>query len=180
MQYYKDKFINALLFFAENTNPKIFGVTKLMKLLFYADFLHYKKYGRPIIGDEYLKYPQGPVPHTSYNLVKEYKENELNKIIEIKREQVGDYIRDRIIPKSKSNLKVFSKSDIEIMGTIAKEFCNTTGSKLAGYTHGLPFVINTDELLPIDYNNIIKDEEDKEYLIYLKNAYEQIEAALLA
>ena len=57
------KFVNAVLFFAEK--DKI-GITKLNKLLYYSDFEHYRLYGRPIIGDEYVKMGQGPVPERAY------------------------------------------------------------------------------------------------------------------
>lgn len=36
--------------------------TKLMKLLWYTDFLMYKKYKKSISGISYLKYKYGPVP----------------------------------------------------------------------------------------------------------------------
>jgi hypothetical protein len=39
-----------------------FGATKLNKILYFADFLHYGNYGRPITGVEYQKLPYGPAP----------------------------------------------------------------------------------------------------------------------
>lgn len=43
-------------------NHRKFGATKLNKILFYADFGSFKKYGCSITGTEYMKLPNGPVP----------------------------------------------------------------------------------------------------------------------
>ena len=39
-----------------------FGKTKLYKILFYSDFAAFEKTERSITGEEYRRYPQGPVP----------------------------------------------------------------------------------------------------------------------
>ncbi len=39
-----------------------FGATKLNKILYFADFLHYGTYGKPITGVEYQKLKYGPAP----------------------------------------------------------------------------------------------------------------------
>lgn len=39
-----------------------FGATKLNKILYFADFLHYGEYGKPITGVEYQKLQYGPAP----------------------------------------------------------------------------------------------------------------------
>lgn len=180
-QYQKDKFINAVLFFAENTNPNLFGVTKLMKLFFYADFLHYKRYGRSIIGDEYFKLPEGPVPTISYDLFKATLKKEFNTGLEdaIKIEIIdkNNFKLQKIIPIKKSNLKVFSKSDLEVMQEIAIKYYDYTGKYLASETHKIPFIANAGKLFPFDYNVVIEDEEDKKYLENLNKEKKEFEMA---
>lgn len=39
-----------------------FGATKLNKILYFSDFLHYGDYGKPITGVEYQKLQYGPAP----------------------------------------------------------------------------------------------------------------------
>jgi hypothetical protein len=39
-----------------------FGATKLNKILYFSDFLHYGNHGKPITGVEYQKLPYGPAP----------------------------------------------------------------------------------------------------------------------
>jgi uncharacterized phage-associated protein len=50
----------AAAFFAANT--KYCGVTKLCKLLYFLDFIHYRQTGRTVTGLEYRAWPKGPVP----------------------------------------------------------------------------------------------------------------------
>jgi len=54
-----DKFANMILFFAEHVQP---FKTRLNKLMFYADFLQYKKSGFSISGANYAAIKLGPVP----------------------------------------------------------------------------------------------------------------------
>ena len=182
MQYKPDKFINATLFFAEHTNPKKLGVTKLMKLLFFADFLHYERYGRSILGDKYFRLPEGPVPSRSFNFFRETfeknKKTGLEENIKIIENIVKDYSIKEIKPLKKYNSDVFSDSDIEVLSEIAKKFYNDTGTKMASETHEIPFIKEASRIVPIDYRNVIEGNENKEYVDFLRKMDEQIENAL--
>lgn len=182
MQYQLDKFLNAILFFAKNTDPKKFGITKLVKLLFFADFLHFERYGRPIIGDEYYHLPEGPVPTTSYDLYKDTfekkKKTGLEEYIKIVPEKNGIFTMNKIEPIKEFNGDVFSDSDLEVMKEIADKFHDETGTSLARMTHSIPFVKNTPPIFPIDYTNAIEDENDKKYLEDLQKEDRRIESAL--
>ena len=52
------KLFNAILFFCKGRVLK----TKLNKLLFYADFKHFKEYAVSITGARYARIPFGPAP----------------------------------------------------------------------------------------------------------------------
>ncbi len=182
MQYQPEKFLNAAVFFARNTDPKIFGVTKLMKLLFFSDFLHYERYGRPIVGDQYYHLPEGPVPTTSYDLWKGAMRGEktgLEGYIKIIEEPVSDHKIFRIEALRDFDENVFSDSDLEVMQEVAKEFFDVTGTSLAEKTHAIPFVKETPRVYPIDYVNAVKDDEDRKYIIELQKEDEEVESALL-
>ena len=57
---YRKKLLNAVLFFAKNT--KHLNLTKLSKLLYFLDFMHFKQTGYPSIGLNYYAFPKGPLP----------------------------------------------------------------------------------------------------------------------
>ncbi len=62
--------IKAMIrFFASNTDPKLLGKTKLMKLFYFTDFGYVKKYASPITYDNYTHLEHGPVPSTIFNLI---------------------------------------------------------------------------------------------------------------
>ncbi len=42
----------------------------VLKVLFFADVNHLNNYGRPIVGDDYVALPHGPVPQTTYDILK--------------------------------------------------------------------------------------------------------------
>jgi len=182
MQYQRDKFINAIVFFAKNTDPKKFGITKLMKLLFFADFLHFERYGRPIVGDTYYRLPEGPVPTASYDLYKDTfekkKETGLEKYIKVTTEKVRDFNMARIEPLAELDEEVFSESDLEVMKEIANKYYATTGTVLARETHEIPFVKDTPQVFQIDYLNVIEDKEERKYLADLIKEEEGVESAL--
>ena len=69
MKIPKTKLKAMLRYFCTNTNPSFLGKTKLMKLFYFADFLHVKKYGVPITYDTYIRLEHGPVPSKILNLV---------------------------------------------------------------------------------------------------------------
>jgi len=56
---HREKLINAIVYFAKNT--QYLGKTKLMKLLFFLDFMHFKQTGKSVTGLEYFAWERGPV-----------------------------------------------------------------------------------------------------------------------
>lgn len=65
-------FAAMIAFFAIHLNP---FKTQMNKLLFYSDFLHFRKYGRSISGAKYRAIEMGPVPN-NFDGVFQYAENE--------------------------------------------------------------------------------------------------------
>ena len=58
-----EKFKELVLYIARKSecDPR-FGATKLNKLLFFSDFLAFKRLGSPITGQTYFKLDHGPAP----------------------------------------------------------------------------------------------------------------------
>jgi len=182
MQYQQEKFINTLLFFGKKTNPKIFGIIKLLKLLFFSDLLHFKKYGRPILGDIYFRLTQGPVPSVSYNLFNETfyrgENTALKEVARVIPEKMIDFDLYRIEPPKEPNLDVFSESDVEIMESVAKKFYDKTGTDMVREIHKIPFVKDTKAITRIDYKSILKSDTDRAYVEALEKEEKELEEAL--
>lgn len=52
----------TLLYFCQNTDPRFLGKVKLMKLFYFLDFSHLKKFGSPVTFDTYINLEHGPIP----------------------------------------------------------------------------------------------------------------------
>ncbi len=58
--FHREKLINAIIYFANNT--KYCGKTKLLKLLYFLDFSHFKQTSKSVTGQDYFAWEMGPVP----------------------------------------------------------------------------------------------------------------------
>lgn len=68
IEHEREKLINAAIYFVKHTRNC--GVTKLLKLLYFLDFLHFKETGKSVTGLDYYAFPFGPVPKRLYEEIK--------------------------------------------------------------------------------------------------------------
>lgn len=116
-----------ILYFCENTDSRFLGKVKLMKLFYFLDFIHVKKYASPVTFDRYVKLDHGPIPTTIMNLVDQLEltpdDSELSDTIEIARDQ--DAAIHKVVPKrklSEAEKKYFSENEIKILEDICCRF----------------------------------------------------------
>ena len=57
IDHHREKLINAIIFFLQNT--KYCGKTKLFKLLYLLDFMHFRATGRSVTGMKYYAWGHG-------------------------------------------------------------------------------------------------------------------------
>ncbi len=76
--YHRERLINAIVYFAQNT--KYLGKTKLMKLLYFLDFCHFKQTGKTVTGLEYFAWEMGPVPSSLFEELSSMKPDLASKI----------------------------------------------------------------------------------------------------
>ena len=152
-KYSVEKFINATLFFAEKVEK--LGPTKLNKLLYFSDFEHYRLYGRPIIGDEYIKMERGPVPRSSYSLFnanfRDEIDDSLKQAFDVEPELALTFLRKCIKPKQPADLKVFSESEIKVMEGVAEKFKDSFATDMSRKSHDEKPWKETPEMGVIDY-----------------------------
>ena len=95
----REKLINAIVYFASNTRHC--GKVKLFKLLYLLDFTHFRETGRNVTGLDYQAWKMGPVP---LDLMQEWDEleSDMADAIEIVPEKAIDFIRELVVPRSRS------------------------------------------------------------------------------
>ena len=73
---------------------------KLIKEMFYYDFLSYKYIGKSITGLIYNKYPYGPVPNDYENILNKLQKNNMISIsIKIDNDYEYNTINNKVKPK---------------------------------------------------------------------------------
>ena len=137
LSIYRRKLLNAVLYFLNHTNRV--NTTKLLKLLYQLDFMHFRQVGYPSIGLTYYAWEQGPVP------VRFWKEIEKGRIpkdfeglfaINIKAEDAKpDYNEYQFIAHASEDMTVFTPRETKIMETLADKYKNSTAKEISEETH---------------------------------------------
>ncbi len=131
----KEKRINAILYFCKNT--KNLSETKLYKLLYFLDFLHFKKIGKPVTDLEYFAWNYGPVPNKLYFEIKNKNAPAeiLRCIIPVKDDITGQTVSTKFKSTKSPNLKVFTKREREILENVAYIFKEATANQMTEISH---------------------------------------------
>ena len=131
------KAVQALNFFAVHSGGRI-NKMKAIKLIFFADRYHLRRYGRPIIGDRYVAMPYGPVASTAKDLAESTV-----FLADCQRQYVEDHL-DRtadnyfLMSTAQVDNDVFSDSDLEALQFAWDEFGRFDEFALADITHAYP------------------------------------------
>lgn len=120
-----------MLFVAERCQYDCgFGVRELNQILFYADFLSFAKYGKPITGISYNKLPYGPVP-TGARATREQLLRDGDAVTAFS--PIGS---QRMIPQREADLDLFRARDIALVDDIIGIVSETTASMIGRLSHG--------------------------------------------
>jgi DNA-binding transcriptional regulator YiaG/uncharacterized phage-associated protein len=108
-----NKIGNMVSYIAKKLSPV---KTKMNKLLFYSDFLHYKKTGFSISGLKYIAITHGPVPK-NYGAI--YNSLLKKGFIDISIEVYADGIEgEKIIGENDANLEDFNRVEIDVIDDV--------------------------------------------------------------
>ncbi|MBU4445258.1 MAG: SocA family protein [Candidatus Marinimicrobia bacterium] len=178
------KILNGIKYFVSNTRHV--GRTKLFKLLFFWDFLHFKEYGLSITGYQYYTFPFGPVPVELYdqiinNNLPPALQSEL-KIIQDDEDEYK-YKTFRVALKNKQiDYDWLTPNEIKILERVVLLFRDLTARDMTEITH-LPnspydktlkdFGMNKpiDYRLAIDKDSPLDQETVEEYIALQKEIY---------
>lgn len=123
-------------FFAYYNQP---FTTALNKLMFYADFGHFKKYGQSISGLYYKALQKGPVPENYGGL---YNHVVNAGYVKVEEKDFGDYVGERFVSQDlfepDDEEKVFSNSELEMLQTVTKKFKGKSTKEIVDISHEEP------------------------------------------
>lgn len=130
------KATQALNFFALKKDGKI-NKMKAIKLIYLADRLHLRKYGRPIMGDMYWAMKLGPVGSRTKRVAELDMPEEILSYSK-KYIQPCDDKKQSFISLKPADLDLFSKTDMECLESVYKMFGDKDQFELADLTHQYP------------------------------------------
>jgi uncharacterized phage-associated protein len=131
------KSAQALAWFAANNEGNL-NKMKALKLMWLSDRCHVRKYGRTLTGDIYFALPNGPVASSTRDILEmnsmTLSETELEYVKGLL-EKKGAYSYAMI---GELNLRVFSKTDVEILTLVQKTYGHLDHFKLSELSHVFP------------------------------------------
>ncbi len=165
------KATQALNFFALKKDGKI-NKMKAIKLIYLADRLHLRKYGRPIVGDKYFAMKYGPVGSVTLNIANLSHKLSKNTILYAKR-YVKPIDKKTFASAHPLETNLFSKTDMECLESIYKEFSDKDQFELADITHTYSEWLKHEKRLDsgsksvkMDYDDFFIDIEKKGTIFY--------------
>jgi len=156
-----ERFVAATSFLVEKC-PEVTKI-KLFKLLYFADKRHLLTYGRPIIGDRYIKMDHGPVPSKGYNLVKrdERANAEDQELFDAYVTVQGNDLKTVNPP----NLAYLSETEIEVLDEVVREYGLLTAGQLSKLSHRDPAWMNAELNSDMDLRWIFVGGSENERLM---------------
>lgn len=117
---------------------------KLMKLLWYSDFLHYKRYGVALTGLVYRALPMGAVPDR-HQTIMELDGVEFDEI------EYRDYTGYRFKSSPDFRVNKLSDTEIEVIDEVIERFKNYSTEQIIERMHEEEAYKNTPKNQPISY-----------------------------
>ena len=147
-----EKVANFVLFFAEKLQPL---KTKLNKLLFYADFIHFRETGYAISGCNYRAIQLGPVPsHFSelFGLLED------QGFVQVEHEVLEKGVGERFVPARPFDESLFSQEELAHMQHITDAFDAHKTTEIVLISHEeRGWIENQEKRQLIDYQHYAFD-----------------------
>ncbi len=145
-----EKLIEAVLYVSERSaDDPDFGMTKLVKLLYYSDCAAYILRGKPITGTTYLHFPHGPYPENWHRV---RAEMEHSGVADVLRESAGaGYHRYRLLTLRPANRELLDPDELALMDEQIQRFTGFNAAAIEGYSHQELAWRATEDGEPMDY-----------------------------
>lgn len=132
MEYRAARQEAAMLYFLQQINNKFLGKTKLMKLLYYADYEWIRNRGISITGDSYVALPYGPTPKHGQEALRRLANR---GAIRIEKAKLGDYDQERYLALQDLNDSVFTREEGDHLAEVARRFEHWTAKQMSDLSH---------------------------------------------
>lgn len=155
--------LREMILYVSERNPDTerFGLTKLNKTLWKADFSAFASRGIPVTGRAYQRLQLGPAPVEMKPLLAEMLQDEQLELIQSffgKNAEGKDIIEQRPIAKIAPVLRWFSVDDLSYVDAAIAYYRPFTGRETSDDSHGIAWSSRND-LDPMPYESAIFSDE---------------------
>ena len=140
---------------------------KIAKLLYLLDRRHFNLHARPVLGDTYFRLDYGPVPSQSLDLLDELTEAQGAKWAKGESKVLSKYFAVKstgkhptISAKEDPPLNVLSKTELEALQWVARNFGKKSAGALVDITHTHATWKETAPVKEIDYRLFPKGDPE--------------------
>ena len=136
VEYNESKFVELVLYVADRLRgDQAGGATKLNKVLYFADFAHVRRTGRPITGAEYQKLDRGPAPRRLVPVRRRLVECGEAEVV---REDFLGYEQHRLVPLRPADLSVFDADELATIDKVLADLESLTAKQVSDLSHEEP------------------------------------------
>lgn len=111
------------------------GATKLNKVIFFAEFTHFRRHGRAISGCEFQKLAHGPAPR---HLLPARRALIEAGDAELREERFLGRPQHRLRPLRAADLAVFSEAELITIDDVVDQLADLTGGQVSALSHEEP------------------------------------------
>jgi len=152
-----DKLRQSIIFFVSTGDPNTLGKTKLLKLLYYADFDHYELADESITGSTYRKLPMGPVPKAAFPVLDAMVED---GTISVQDMRTPSFIRKQYTAQAEFDQSLFSGAELQTLRAVADRWKTVRTEDIVAASHHDP-----------PWNAVAMHGEIPYHLVYYRNTY---------
>ena len=136
------KFRELIIYIAKKCGEAdFFGATKLNKILYWADFEAFRRFGQPITGARYFRLPNGPAPKA---LLPVRGELEAEGAITIEHRPIGNRRQDRVVAERMPYTDLFSDDELAVVDEFISRFWGQTAEEVSDASHDIIWKTRND------------------------------------
>lgn len=125
----------------ECAEAEYFGLIKLNKILWRADFEAFAERGVPVTGRQYQRLPLGPAP---VEMVPILNELQASNAIRLEERRIVDFAEKRPVALAAPNLRFFSEDDLDYIRASIHHYWRMTGTETSDDSHGVAWSTRDD------------------------------------
>jgi hypothetical protein len=120
---------------------QFFGLVKLNKIIWRADFESFAQRGQPVTGRQYQRLPQGPAP---VEMLPVLNEMQAEGLLRIERTRIVDFEEHRAIALAEPVVTLFSRGDLDYLDRSISAYWDKSGRETSDISHGTAWSTRTD------------------------------------